>query len=1074
MKTMLKRSALCLALTAALGVSSIASANETSSAMRGKIMTPNGEAAANTKILIIHQPSGTTREFFTNDAGTFLAKGLRVGGPYLVTVDSDVYRDTQSDNIFLQLGDTYRFSAQLEDSDLERILVTSGQIFETNGASSTFGADMINRLPSFENDIKDIARLNPLVNINGSGDMTIAGGNPRTNNITVDGIGQNDDFGLNFGGYPTERSPISLSSIAQISVAAAPFSVRKTGFSGGAINAVTKSGTNEFKGSAFYEFTNPDLSGKVERPSQIFDGGSPVLDTDGFKTYELSSVDSSNSQSTLGFSIGGPIIEDKLFFFVDYDQWKSSLDLDYGFEGSGASNEFNTSEDNYNEFLSILDTVYGLTDSLGGDPEDTNERGLVKISWNISDLHRMDFTYQWQDDKDQRNFGLGGNTVSLASSRYVYDTQMNNVAAKFYSSWSDEFSTEFGISLKDVKANSINNSDFGSVKVDEFFRGPAYEFGTDIFRHANASENENLTVHLDANYLYGEHDISFGFEIQRLRLYNLFAENSLGSWEFDSLAGFENREVGNFQGNYDFSYANAYTNNALDTAYDTVRLTSAFYIEDNFELFDNVEVTAGLRYESLSSTDRPTLNANFLETYGFRNQENLDGLTIILPRLSFKWFVNDDVEVRGGLGRFSNKVPNVWYNGPFTKDGITSVAASESVINNYFANTTAPADFTSVPQAIQDSLEAGSGSTNYTDPNFKLPSDWRAQIAVDYRFDIPMLGENFSWTSELLYIKKQNEAVWYNTALNPLDDNGSLNYAADGIRLIQQSIYEGDAAENFDIMMTNSDDDGRSIIFTTSLAKDWDNGMSVSMNYAHQDVTENQVGSSSRNQSNYKYLSGVNRNQAFADTGHYQIEHSFKINLGYNTEVFEGYSTRINLFLERRSGRPFSWGMGMFRDDDFGDTEEFYSNGAYLPYIPNGADDPNVDWDNSVSWDELSTVLDRAGVDACGCILDRNTGRQPWVTTADLSIQQEIPGFVEGQKGTVYFTIANLGNLLNKDWGVERRLSFASVNLYDLGGLSDDGRYQIDPVFRGYDTRNYSQVDFSSAWRIKMGVRYSF
>ena len=155
-----------------------------------------------------------------------------------------------------------------------------------------------------------------MVNINDSGDMTIAGGNPRTNNITVDGIGQNDDFGLNFGGYPTERSPISLSSIAQISVAAAPFSVRKTGFSGGAINAVTKSGTNEFKGSAFYEFTDPDLSGKIERPSQVFDGSSPVLDDDGFRTYEDSSADSSNSQSTIGLSIGGPLIRDKLFFFL--------------------------------------------------------------------------------------------------------------------------------------------------------------------------------------------------------------------------------------------------------------------------------------------------------------------------------------------------------------------------------------------------------------------------------------------------------------------------------------------------------------------------------------------------------------------------------------------------------------------------------------------------------------------------------------------------------------------------------------------------------------------------------------
>ena len=408
-------------------------------------------------------------------------------------------------------------------------------------------------------------------------------------------------------------------------------------------------------------------------------------------------------------------------------------------------------------------------------------------------------------------------------------------------------------------------------------------------------------------------------------------------------------------------------------------------------------------------------------------------------------------------------------------DGITLVSAPESVINDYFANTDDPADFTQVPQPIQDAMQPGSGSTNYTDPNFKLPSDWRVELAVDYTFDIPMVGDDFSWTNTILYVQMQDEAVWYNTALVPLDENGSLNYAADGVRLIQSSIYEGDAAENFDIMMTNAEEKGHKRVFTSFLQKSWDNGFNFSFSYTNQDIEENQAGSSSRNQSNYKHLAGVNRNEAFVARGHYETEHSFKMTLGYNTELFEGYETRVNLFWERSSGRPFSYTMSFFRDGDLGDTEDFYSNGAYLAYIPSGPSDPNVDWDNSVSWDELSRVIESAGLNACGCIVDRNTHSMPWVTKMDLSVQQEVPGFMEDHKGTVYFTIANLANLLNDDWGVERRLGFSTQNLYDFGGLDDQGRYQIDRLFRGYDTNNWSQVDLtSSAWQIRLGVRYSF
>ncbi|WP_213609578.1 TonB-dependent receptor [Pseudoalteromonas sp.] len=1067
--TKLRLSKLTGAVILALGVSASAMAADTSSAMRGKITTPSGANAANVKIKVVHLPTGTISELTTNESGTFIANGLRVGGPYTVIIDSDTFNDTTVENIFLNLGETYRLTSQLAPLNIEKIEVSGYKIVQqSGGSSSTFGEDTINNMPSFNRDIKDIARLNPLASINGNGELTFAGSNPRTNGLTVDGIGQNDDFGLSFGGYPTSQPPVALDAIEQISVDVSPFSASKGNFGGGTINAVTKSGTNELKFSGFYETSTPDIAGDVDRISQVFADNRPVLDDDGHRTYIVEQVEPNQTEKRYGFNVGGPLIDDTLFYFVNYNKWSSELDLDYGFEGSGATNEYNVSEESYNRFLNILNDEYGLTDSLGGDPKDTNETLLVKLSWNITDDHRLDFTYQWQDDKDETNFGTGGNSVQFASSRYTYATKFNNFATKLYSDWNEDFSTKIGIAYKDVSSRSLTNSDIGSVKVEEYFRGPSYEFGTDQFRHANSSATENLTLSLDATYLLDEHEINFGLQYESLNLYNLFAANSLGSWEFDSFNGFENREVGNFRDEYDFSYSNAYTNNPNDTAYDATRNQLALYVEDTFYVGDDLEVTAGVRYERLSSNDKPTLNENFLSTYGFSNQENLDGLDIILPRIGFKYYATEALTVNGGVGRFQGGIPNVWYNNSFQNDGITFVDAPQSAIDDYYANN--QADITQVPGAIKDSLVQGAGSTNYVDPNFKLPSSIRAQLGFEYDFDSELLGEGFKWQAEIAYHKKENEAVWHNTAIKP------VGVAADGERIIFESIYSGDLADNFDIAMTNSAEDGRSVVISTALAKEWENGLYISASYAHQDVTEASIGSSSRAQSNYQYNTTKSRNEDFAARGAYEVEHSFKVNLAYNTELFSGYATKFNVYFERRSGRPFSYTMGMFRNGDLGDSRDFNSSSAYLAYIPTGPDDTNVNWDRSeLSWEELETLLNRAGISERGQILDRNSGTQPWVTSMDISIKQEIPGFAEGHSGEVYLMIDNFANLLNSDWGVEKRLGFSDQAVYDLAGLDDDGRYIINGRYNGADVRNYSQYQTSSsAWQAKIGVSYKF
>ncbi len=1054
------------AVMMSLGTAGSVYASDTSSSIRGKITGPNGQVAANVKIKVVHQPTGTVSEFITNDTGTFVAKGLRVGGPYIITIDSDTYRDSTMKDVYLKLGDTFRLNKQLENDNVERISVSATPMAEATASNSTFGEDIVDNMPSLNRDLKDIARLNPLATFSGNNNLTFAGANPRMNSITVDGIGQNDDFGLRYEGYPTEQPPISLESISEISVSVVPFSVRKGGFTGGNINAVTKSGDNEFHGSVYYEFTDQDLAGDSPFINTLNE-----LEADGHRTYEETMSKQPQSVKTLGLTLGGPIIKDQLFFFANYETWSRELEFDTGFQDSGAGSTYEITQAQYDQFTQVLSSVYGMSDALyTGNPENTDDKLLLKLDWDVMDGQRMAFTYQYQDNNDLRNYSPGGNTLPLASSIFNYQTKLNNFAWKLYSDWSSNFTTQFGITFKDVKANAQTPSDLGSVTVSMANgQGPAIQFGTPSFYHANEAKNENLKVTFDANYLFGEHDISFGFEVERLNLYNMYAPNAKGSWSFDSLEDFANGVVGRF------SYANAYTNDAQDVAYDNTRYTTVLYGEDTFYLTDELEVTAGLRYELVSADDKPTLNPNFVDTYGYSNQFNLDGLDMFMPRVSFKWFASDDLTVRGGVGRFNGGIPNVWYNGSFTNDGITYVSAPSSAINAYYAEHTA--DITQVPTEIQNSLVQGAGSTSHVDPNFVLPSDWRVQVAADLTFDIPMLGDDFAWTTELTYMKKKDEPVWYDLSRTPLDENGSVNYAADGERIIMGSIYEGTGLEdNFDIMLSNSDLEGRSIIFTTALSKNWDNGLSMSASYAHQDVTEVTGGTSSRNQSNYHNTIMVNRNEPMLGRGYYEIEHSFKLNLGYKHEFFEGYATKINMFFERRSGRPLSWLMGFFRDGDLGDQRDFNTYSPYLPYIPSGPNDPNVDWDwaNAVSWEEISSILDRAGIEACGCIIERGYATQPWVTELDLSIKQELPGFMDGHKGELTFSISNLANLLNDEWGRERRAQYPKA-IYDFAGLSDDGKYQIERSYRGYDVRNHAGYESSaSAWQIKIGVRYSF
>ncbi|WP_417362132.1 TonB-dependent receptor [Gallaecimonas pentaromativorans] len=1053
----LVKSRLALALSLALGASSVAYADDTSSSIRGTITGPQGQPAANTKVILMHQPTGTVTEVMTKADGSYSATGLRVGGPYLVVVDSDTFQDVQQDGIFLQLGQTLRLNEQLkaEGDDTEKLTVYGQKITSNKGSSSVFGEDDIQGAPTFNRDLKEVARNNPYANMLPGDDapMSFAGSNPRYNSITVDGVAINDDFGLNNNGYPTQRSPISIDAIEQVAVEVAPFDASEGGFTGGHINAVTKSGTNEFHGSLGYEYMSDSLAGTPENPDT---GKDTPLDFER-KTYSV--------------TLGGPIIKDKLFFFGAFEKSTEPSQVTWGPAGSGAANETQFTQEQLAQVTQIAKDVYGIdTGGWNSAPDTENKNWLIKLDWNVNADHRLAFTYNKTEGNVIRNQTTQDTTLQLDTNWYNYEQDMDVYKLQWYADWTPDFSSEIYGSYKKVDSISgLKTKAYGDITIKT--NSGDLNFGPDSNRHANELNNKTYKLGAKFNYTVGDHQLKFGGEYEKLDVFNVFVRNSLGSFTFGHAAN-DKKNIPYLDGidafrdqiADSFYYENAYTNNPNDAAADFSIGMGNAYVQDTWYISDKWELGLGMRYERYFVSDKPTFNQNFYDRYGYSNQENLDGLDIWLPRVSLTWYATDDLTVNGGVGRFTGGRPNVWLSNSFSNDGYTLVQFDRSEVtpDQYLDNVT----LTDIPTAVTDAMHAGDGSTNSIDPNYKMPSDWVARIGTDYRFDIPSVGNDFNWHFEVMRKWMTDNSAWKD--ISRCYDSQT----AAGVNTYKPCDPNA-ASDHYDLQLTNENKDGKAWIISTSLQKDWDSGVSLYTSYTHQNIDEGNPGTSSTATSNYQYNIVKDRNMEEIGTADYEVEHSFKVTLGYTHEFFEGYASRFNLFFQRRSGTHYSYTMGMYQDGAFGDNSSFYSAGSYLPYIPTGPNDPALSPDSPLSYEQIMQYAANAGVGSG--FVGKGTGTSPWVTTLDFQFQQEVPGFAKGQKGIFYFTIQNLANLLNKDWGQVKTMEYTDVTFIDFAGLDSQGRYMYDKPHSNYSGGNWDTFNAEeSTWRIKAGIKYTF
>ncbi len=1053
-----------------LSLAGTAAAQVTTSSINGTITTQSGAAVTGATAIITHVPSGTVRTAVTNDAGSFAARNLRVGGPYSVEVSGSTFETIELDDIFISLDQAYPLNLTVVSGDE---VITTGTImlstgFRSEGLSTSLGLEALQEVVSIDRDIADAAELDPFVSINvqsgGGKELSIAGANNRFNSLTVDGIALNDRFGLNANGYPTQRSPISFDAIESLSVQTAPFDVEYNGFTGGTINAVTKSGTNEFKGSAFYYLTDDSLSGNKSK-DRDFD-----LD---FK------------EETYGFTLGGPIIKDKLFFFAAYDKFEEAATTRTGVIGSGAVNEIGVRAVDADAVRTTVQNVWGF-DVGGFDKEPVqDEKILANIDWNISNNHRAKFTYINTDgssiaEQNGNNF-LGNANVAFSSSWYKRSETIEAYIGHLFSNWTDNFSTEFKLAFTDqvTGQNSLNGAEFflgavGTPGVDGIYgTGDDQDiaFGPDRFRHGNSLDQDFLTMKMKAEYLYGNHTIKFGFEREEVNVNNLFAQNSEGTYYFDTLTDLANAQASGLL------YDNAITNDENDLRAIWGYNFNSIYIQDTYNFSPSLTFDFGVRYDFYESEGSIRENQNFRNRFGYSNTGDVDGLNVILPRFSFDWDATENVRVRGGLGRFSGGSPTVWISNSYSNDGVLNDSANAFGVVNV---PTTPDATTGqyIPAAQLNALAntAPDGSVNALDPNFKIPTVWKANIGASVNTDFIL--EDLLLSADILYNKQENTPFWYDIRCGaPVDT------APDG-----RGIY--DCTGGPEALGVGSVDEGDAFLIAFSARKEWETkfgDFDLFASYTYADVNDFGGGTSSTATSNYSDSARFDyQNPSLSvGTSNFEVKHNAKIRLDWEKEILKDHATKISLFGTHRTGQPYSYTFSENNNCVFDvgggrcSRESRVDDAGHLLYVPTGPNDPLFSatsfGGNAADQAAFFSYINSSELaQYAGSVAPRNGDTSPSTTIIDLRLQQELPGLMKGHKTNLFFDIENLTNLIDSDWGRIERTRYEYERAVVAAQIDTVNNQFVYNGLRNVGSIENLEVLQQSLWQVQLGIKYEF
>ena len=1051
-----------------------AMAQITTSGISGKISS-NGETVIGATVTAIHQPSGTMYRAVTNIDGRYTIQGMRPGGPYKVSISYIGYKDKVFNNVSLNLGESQNLSCSLQEDakQLQEVVVSgkAGLNGTKTGAAMSINAQQIADMPSISHSIADVARLNPQLTTNGqSGSMSFAGMNNRYNSFQIDGVMNNDVFGLTANGSNGGQAgsqPVSMETIDQIQVNIAPFDVRQGGFTGGAINAVTKSGTNEFHGSGYFYGNNQDLVG---RHYKNMDG-----------TYAQPYDD--EKEALFGFTLGGPIIKNKLFFFANYENSEKSYPTQYTIDSPSAVFDADVAKD-------LMSKIYDLAHRQGYDyttswaDKDKNVKSQkvgLKLDWNINEFNK--FSVRWSYVDAKQTLGLGGiATLNTTDHLYDFKSKTHSFSAELQSRISPNLSNEARVSYVRVRDERTSGQPAPSITIYKVGNG-TMNIGNEYSSMANGLNQDIYTLEDNFTWFKGNHTLTFGTHNELYKFSNLFIQNLYGCYYFDTPADFLSYYNscgtdglggnGKFIKNFYFKQANVEVTGNPRWAPEFSAAQLGFYVQDKWDVTDSFQLTYGLRMDMPLFFDTPVENAKFNEWaagkgYDLKTNRKLASTPMWSPRVGFRWDIekNRKYILRGGIGVFTGRIPFVWLSNNFTNTGVQ--------LSSYSASYNPAAQLVMDPfkQTLNaENLKAtGSQEINVFDKNFKFTQTMRVNLG----FDFDLLGIN--WTAEGILSKSLNDVYYKNLAYEEsgktLSQTSYMNWDN---RPVYTKVADAKAFTNIYTMCNTSK--GYSYSSSLSAAKHFAFGLDLNASYTftHSEsvssMTSSVAQSNWRNTHTYRF----SNNPELANSG-YNVPHTVKASAFYhfNWGTNKLFTTTVGLIYQGQSGSPYSL---VYSGDINGDN----GPGNDLIFIPT---DEQVDQMKfSVTKEGKTVDQQRADLkqwlattryvkDHRGEYFERYGDNLPFESHFDFHFGQKFGirtgKYVHALELTL--DIMNVANLLNKDWG---RTFSSGYNSEIISPIT----YKGDGVFQFANSSDMPlkyPSSYYSRWRGQIGLKYTF
>lgn len=1089
-----------------------ASAQVTTSALNGKVAEKSGEPIPGATVIATHTPSGTQYYAVANAEGRFFINGMRSGGPYTVEVSCLGYQTVNYTEINLQLAESYSLSAELavDNEMLSEALVVSTAAsrlsVEKTGAATNISNEQITALPTVSRSIEDVTRLSPY----GGNGMTFAGADGRTANFTVDGANFNNNFGLN-DGLPGGGNPISLDAIEELQVVISPYDVRQTNFIGGGVNAITKSGTNTFKGTAYVYHRNENLRGDTIGGEQI--SGARAVDRN----------------TTYGFTLGGPIVKNKLFFFVNAEYVKIPT----------VANRWRASEDgvadpdNYISRTTVADlqrvsnfvkTKYGYdTGSFTDFPADeSNLKLLGRIDWNINDNNKLALRYNytmnryWQSPNATSMDGgtrsaysrMSQYSMSFANSMYSMDNIVSTLSLDLNSRISDNLSNQLLVTyskLDDVRGSTSDEFPFIDILDGTGTNGNYMALGYELFTWNNAVHNTHFSVKDDLTYYSGSHKITGGLNFEYQMADNIYMRNGTGYYRYASVDDFINGaapEIVCLTYGYDGELAPA----ARVQFY-----KAGIYAQDEWQASDDFMLTYGLRLDGLffDNSDLMTNKAIYDLEYPDENGNvrHIDtgkwpsSNISVSPRVGFTWDILGDnsFKLRGGTGLFSGRLPLVFFTNMPTSGGLVQYNAqiNESSLQKKLGDNYDPAKGSAMSQifggglvtdangkatiqALLDKLASVGYPTSVTpedgtvpssisavDPNFKMPQVWKTSLALDYAFPTSF---PFSISAEAIYNKTINGVTISDWSIKPVGGFARFN----GVD--NRPIYPTGFRTNTKAFVLENTNKGYGYSASVSLNMSPIEGLDIMAAYTHT-VSKELTG-----------MPGSNAESAFTYVPTVEGPNNIRL---HNSQYVTPDRVVASLTHSDKSGNHYSFIYEAFRGGynySYMTTNDM--NGDGYPYdalyIPTDEQVAGKEF-RFASEDDAARFMDFVHNDS---YLSKHQGQyaeaysvySPWVHRLDFSYKHDFKVQIGKSTNTLQLSldIKNLLNLFNSNWGVMKQLNpdaigdEARILTYD--GVDAEG-YAVFSTPDGINANTQTFVPYhglGQCWYASIGIKYMF